>query len=111
MAKLYFACVGINKVFTDGTTSLLMKVGESEEQIARGSANGILATMTVKNSALDAGLTVGAQGHCAGDIQESKDLKEDGTPWLRLRVSKEAPFRVTKKGNVPLGTEDIEFVD
>jgi hypothetical protein len=110
MKDLYFVVVKENHVFDNGDISLLMAVSSNAADLAPETRKGSLATLTVKPAAIEKGLGVGAAGMLKGDIVESKELKDDKTPWLRVRKEKGTKIVLSRAGSQAVGGDDVEFL-
>ena len=104
--EMFMTCVGKLADFADGNVSLLLAVSPNAEDLAPNKRGGKLVSLVVTRKVFDKGLCPGATGLVVGHIEESAMRRTDGTPWLRLRASK---LTVTRKGNVPLGEENVVF--
>lgn len=103
----YFVCTGSNAIFEDGNRSILLAVSEKAEELAPGKRGGQLVSLVIGPKLFDRGLCPGASGMVTGEVVES-GKRDDGTPWLRLRAE---VMSVTKKGNMPLALDKVEFAD
>jgi hypothetical protein len=107
--SLLGAVVGVNARFEDGTTSLLLKVSEHADDLKPGSKTGQLVSLTVKQAVVEKGFCPGAQFACVASIEPSSKLRDDGTPWLRLRLDPSEKLQVTRKGSLALDLDHVEF--
>jgi len=115
--KLHFVVVpakdkpqGFNKIFENGDISLLLSYSTNKEDLDPKVRKGELATLAVKPSALDVGLTIGARGYLEGTVVQAKELRDDGKPWLRIRKEPNTPVTLTEMGNTGITGEDVVFV-
>ena len=96
MKTWFFCVVGVSARFADGNVSVLVAVSEDAADLA--ARKGQLATLVVAGSLFAKGLCPGAQGYLDGDVEE-RGLRQDGSPWLRVRPSKVV---VMRRGNMAL---------
>lgn len=106
MYDFFFVCVGRNATFEDGSVSILLAASKNQEDLAPGKKNGQLVSMTVSDGVFKKGLCPGASGMCTGELVKG-GKREDGTPWVRARVS--GKVTVTRKGNLAVGESAVVF--
>jgi hypothetical protein len=109
---LFFVVLRVNATHDNGDRSLLLSVSEDASDLQAGKQGGALVSHSVSEAVFKQGFCPGATGLLVGGfVAESKDLRNDGTHWLRLRKPAGARFVQVKKGNQTTSTEDVEFED
>lgn len=109
---LFFVVLRVNATHDNGDRSLLLSVSEDAADLQPGKQGGALVSHSVNEELFKQGFCPGATGLLVGGfIAESKELRNDKTPWLRLRKPAGAKFVNVKRGNQTTGTNDVEFED
>ena len=103
---MFGVILGRNATFEDGSVNLYGTFSENAEDLTPGKKGGKLCSLTVSKAAYEKGLCPGAAGQFEGQIEESTTKRADGTPWLRLRVSK---IQLARLGNRPVVEADIAW--
>lgn len=112
IVDLFFVVLKVNATYANGDRSLLLSVSEDAKDLETGKQSGALVSHAVTSSLFEQGFCPGATGLLVGGfVAESKDTRDDGSHWLRLRKPAGAKFVGVKRGNTTTSASDVEFQD